>query len=461
MSAANPNHTYPVAFGRAGEAAFDALRRALCEAEVGHVIGASPRSTARRLHLRDRDVASFLTLVDRALPSEAFTFRRLDGELVEGVDNQLVEGKSFDLLVVERRSAGPDPHRQCACIEIAVWSEVGWVGEGVLLRSDRGHTIVNQLSEETFERLASLGHDFDDEPPSPIHPTFPIDAVYTWVNDKDPEWFAAMRQHRNALGAGMPARVSAAERYRNRNELMYSLRALEQFAPWVGRVHLVTAGHLPSWLELDHPKLNLVTHADIFADSDWLPTFSATAIESQIHHIESLSENFLYFNDDFFLGQTTDAADFFHSNGVLKFFPAGQKVYEGDIGTDSVEYKQADVNAIELLRQDFPVVGREVMQHSPYPSSRVLLQELEDRFARAFAASASSRFRSGVGLRSTSFMQYHYGFQTGRGRTRPALVPIPAAVEAVDSQPARRLGATSAPKELLHQRQRHAARSSR
>ena len=204
------------------------------------------------------------------------------------------------------------------------------------------------------------------------------------------------------------------ERFRNRDELRYSLRSLELFAPWVRRVHIVTADQCPSWLDVTHPKINLVSHRDIYADESSLPTFNSSSIETQLHHIPGLTPKFLYFNDDFFLGQLSDPADFFHSNGMLKYFPTDQRAYEGDIDGSSEEYIQADRNAFEMLKGAMEKVGRSIMCHVPYPSDRDLLAEMERRWSQEFAACATSRFRSSDDLRPIAFMQYHYGYEQRR-----------------------------------------------
>ena len=43
-------------------------------------------------------------------------------------------------------------------------------------------------------------------------------------------------------------------------EMRYSLRSIEKYAPWVRHVYIVTNGQIPSWLNLDNPRLTLVTH---------------------------------------------------------------------------------------------------------------------------------------------------------------------------------------------------------
>ena len=48
------------------------------------------------------------------------------------------------------------------------------------------------------------------------------------------------------------------ERYRDWDNLQYWFRGVEQFAPWVRENSFVTWGHLPKWLNTEHPKLHIV-----------------------------------------------------------------------------------------------------------------------------------------------------------------------------------------------------------
>lgn len=132
-----------------------------------------------------------------------------------------------------------------------------------------------------------------------------IDFVIPWVDGADPAWQAEFRQYR--IAAGMDA---SAIRYRDWGTLPYWFRAVEQFAPWVRKIHLITWGHIPAWLDTSHPKLNIVRHED-YIPKEWLPTFNANPIELNIHRIESLSEHFVLFNDDTFLTRPCRKEDFF------------------------------------------------------------------------------------------------------------------------------------------------------
>lgn len=96
--------------------------------------------------------------------------------------------------------------------------------------------------------------------------------------------------------------------------MRYWFRGVEMFAPWVNRVYFVTWGHIPAWLNTENPKLTVVKHTD-FIPSEYLPTFNANPIELNIHRITGLSEQFVLFNDDFFLTAPVQPEDFFR-NGL-------------------------------------------------------------------------------------------------------------------------------------------------
>lgn len=109
-------------------------------------------------------------------------------------------------------------------------------------------------------------------------------------------------------------------RFADNNELKYSLRSVEQYAPWVRNIFIVTNGQVPSWLNLEHPRIRLVTHQEIFLNKSHLPTFSSPAIETHIHRIPGLSRKFIYMNDDVFFGLKVWPDDFYtHSNGQKLF----------------------------------------------------------------------------------------------------------------------------------------------
>ncbi|NXP97329.1 GNPTA phosphotransferase, partial [Vidua macroura] len=108
----------------------------------------------------------------------------------------------------------------------------------------------------------------------------------------------------------------SASRFEDNEELRYSLRSIEKHAPWVRHIFIVTNGQIPSWLNLDNPRITIVTHQEIFQNVSHLPTFSSPAIESHIHRISGLSQKFIYLNDDVMFGKDVWPDDFYsHSKG--------------------------------------------------------------------------------------------------------------------------------------------------
>lgn len=152
-----------------------------------------------------------------------------------------------------------------------------------------------------------------------------IDFVVTWVDMDDPTWKTDFAKHSGKIDNLKNEMTEA--RFRDHGLLRYWFRGLEKFAPWVRKVHFVTCGQKPEWLNIDHPKLQLVNHSD-YIPSQYLPVFNSTLIESYIHRIPDLAEHFVYFNDDFFIinhltqerfftnGLPNDIAAFRHNSGI-------------------------------------------------------------------------------------------------------------------------------------------------
>ena len=137
-----------------------------------------------------------------------------------------------------------------------------------------------------------------------------IDFVLPWVDSTDPEWLAARKRY-SGEDTGFMNRNEA--RYRDLGLLRYWFRSVERYAPWVRKIHFVTCGHYPEWLNLNHPKIQLVKHED-YIPQEYLPTFSSNPIELNLHRISGLSEKFVFFNDDIFVTAPVRPSDFFKGN---------------------------------------------------------------------------------------------------------------------------------------------------
>jgi len=163
----------------------------------------------------------------------------------------------------------------------------------------------------------------------------PIDIVYTWVNGSDPILLKAVNDLKKSKrdpsipeckDKQVPEKDhcykddNTASRFVDNQELRYSLRSIESFAPWVRHVYIITNGQVPNWLDLSNPKVSIVTHEEIFVNKSHLPTFSSPSIETHIHRIPGLSKKFIYLNDDVMFGRDIYPDDFVTQHGGQKVF---------------------------------------------------------------------------------------------------------------------------------------------
>ena len=241
---------------------------------------------------------------------------------------------------------------------------------------------------------------------------FDIDAVITWVDGDDEGWRASFEHHR---GIEQPdARDDHAahpSRYTSHDELRYLLRSIWMHAGWVRRIFVVTADQQPDWLIPDE-RLVLVSHRDLLP-ADALPTFNSHAIESRLHHIDGLSEHFIYFNDDMFLGRALRPEQFFTPNGLSRFFDSDARIPD-DTGAPALAADTAARRGRAIIEAEFGTTVTHKLHHAPYALRRSVMAEVEERFAEVVSATTRSRFRHPNDLSIPSAFAHHYAFMTGR-----------------------------------------------
>ena len=168
-----------------------------------------------------------------------------------------------------------------------------------------------------------------------------IDFVMIWVDGNDSKW---QEEKNKYLGT----KKEEINRYRDWDNLQYWFRGVEKFAPWVNKIHFVTYGHLPKWLNVNHPKLNIVKHKD-YIPEEYLPTFSSIPIELNLHRIENLSENFVFFNDDTFIVNNIKKEDFF-KNGKPRDFAIENAIIALE---EKDTFSHVLLNDISLINKNF------------------------------------------------------------------------------------------------------------
>ncbi len=241
-----------------------------------------------------------------------------------------------------------------------------------------------------------------------------IDFVLLWVDEKDPKWI----EEKNKDKPGSQDDASS-KRYRDWENLQYIFRGIEKFAPWVDRVFFITCGHLPKWLNKDHPKLRIVRH-DEYMPREVLPTFNSNPIELYLNRISDLSERFVLFNDDMFLINKTRRQDFFYKGlpcdtaylnihsiapgkmnvyaslqaiGVInKYFDMRKCILRNPDKWFSLRYGTKALKTLYLLPcPSFPEIGQ---MHLPYSYLKKTFDTVWAREGKLLSDTCRNRFRT-------------------------------------------------------------------
>lgn len=245
-----------------------------------------------------------------------------------------------------------------------------------------------------------------------------IDFVITWVDGNDENWNRERQQYK-LLNGDINIDDSSA-RYRDWEFLKYWFRSVEVNAPWVRKIHFITYGHLPDFLDVDHPKINIVKHSDYIPEC-YLPTFSSHPIELNMHHIRDLAEHFVYFNDDMFLNDKVKKEDFF-KRGMPCYEALEAQIHTTDseniywhimlnnIAVINKNFKKREVQKKYIWKWFHPVYGKDVFRnicllpwnrfqnivnrHLPFPILKSTIAEIWEEEYSIMDKTSRNRFRA-------------------------------------------------------------------
>lgn len=176
-------------------------------------------------------------------------------------------------------------------------------------------------------------------------PMLDVDVVVLWVDGNDPDWLA----EKGKYDAKESVDSNGSFHFRDYGLMKYWFRAIEKYMPWVKKIHFVTWGHLPPFLNTANPKLNIVRHQDYMPEGT-LPCFNSRALEMNLFRIGDLSERFIYFNDDMFVLRPMKKTDFFTENGRPCFqFSESTPIYKGSRGSWQMCY----INDLSIINDYF------------------------------------------------------------------------------------------------------------
>ena len=256
---------------------------------------------------------------------------------------------------------------------------------------------------------------------------FDIDFVVPWVDGSDPEWIKEFNKY---CPEDKKIIDASSKRFRDFGLLKYWFRGVEKFAPWVRKVHFITSGQKPVWLNLNAQKLHWVKHED-YIPKEYLPVFSSHPIELMMHKIPDLAEHIVYFNDDFYLTAPVHK-NFFFKNGLPCDAAVLGTISLSDIGhvlLNNNNLINSKFNKIEVIKKNFskwinlkygkdllrtilllPYTGFTGFYNYHFASSytKTLLKEVNDVFPDAIQTTMSNRFRSQLDVSQYLFQDYRF-----------------------------------------------------
>lgn len=153
-----------------------------------------------------------------------------------------------------------------------------------------------------------------------------IDVVIAWVDGNDPLHKEKIEKYINPQ-AQVSDDIAGPTRYRSVGEVYYCVASILRFAPFVRKIYIVTDEQNPrleKFVQKNFPENNtpieIIDHKVIFCGyEEYLPVFNSRAVETCIHRIPDLSENYVYFNDDFFLIRPIQKTDWFVDDKTVAY----------------------------------------------------------------------------------------------------------------------------------------------
>lgn len=226
---------------------------------------------------------------------------------------------------------------------------------------------------------------------------FDIDLVYLWVDGNDPEWQV---KHNAIAGNVTNSEINCKGRFVSNDELKYSLRSVELYAPWIRNIFIVTDHQTPTWLNTAHPKIRMVDHTEILPTKS-MPCFNATIIEHFLDRIPELAEHFIFANDDMLINKPVTPDTFFTPEGLplIKFkrmnFRKWTHLFKDKVLHKPLSnYKQQIKNAAILVKKRFGIYYDGIAHHNMDAYLKSTYQHVNEMYKRELEPTFTNHMRS-------------------------------------------------------------------
>lgn len=258
-----------------------------------------------------------------------------------------------------------------------------------------------------------------------------IDAVITFVNDRDQSWQKERTKYEEAIKTSVADEAVAARRFQSTDEVLYAIKSIKTFAPWINRIYLVVAtlqqvdaAIVPPELRqfIDDGIVKPIVHKDIMP-STAVPTFNSNVIDAHLHCIPGLSKFFIKFDDDVMLSRPAAKSDFL---SILKdkvvpriSFKARPLPSPNDKQPNKSLYFRTTVrnrHLIDKLPQNTAgqAVPMRFLTHGPQILETATVATAAKKFENQITAMHQNRFRDESDIMLTSLLAQHFALAHGK-----------------------------------------------
>lgn len=218
--------------------------------------------------------------------------------------------------------------------------------------------------------------------------------VYLWCDGNDTAFIKRKQQYLKLEDNSEQENIEAVGdmRFFDNEELKYSLRSLELYAPWINHVYIVTDRQVPKWLNTDYEKVTVVDHSEIMP-KECIPCFNSAVIEYFLPSIPNLSEKFLYGNDDTFFGKKVYPEDFFiDDKPIVRVKKISKKKLSYSRGNE-YNYYITILNSLKLMERKYGKNDSYELHHNIDAYRKSLFLAALEKFKDEIKACVNNRFR--------------------------------------------------------------------
>lgn len=221
-----------------------------------------------------------------------------------------------------------------------------------------------------------------------------IDMVYLWCDGNDSALKKRKQQYLKLEDNSEQENNEAVGdiRFFDNEELKYSLRSLEMYAPWINHVYIVTDRQVPKWLNTKYEKVTVIDHSEIMPQES-IPCFNSAVIEYFLPFIPNFSEKFLYGNDDCFFGEKVYPEDFFVGDKPVVRVKAISRQKLMAYRETKYTYYGTILNSLELLENACGKKESYELHHNIDAYRKLLFLATLDKFHNYLSKCFQNRFR--------------------------------------------------------------------